>query len=809
VVSFAGFRKVGDLLDARHFGAEFGMLNDWLPDPRPEGGVPRRPLAPKTWPPRHCNILHLVLLGRSSTLEPFMGLEHSRREFLKVTLAGGAVMAGASCGSLAEEPTALVPAAEERKADERLSFQASSRWSPRVNLNADVAMVYGIDPSMPERIATWRDKGYIVHVMTGVAWGQYQDYVSGRWDGKNHEDQIQTDRFGKKHGHGGDVYYMSPGQDYGRYLCEGVKRAIDAGAQAIHLEEPEFWVGDGYEENFKREWKAYYADDWIPPHTSPDAQYRASKLKYYLYRRALAQVFDFVRAYSKGKVRCYVPTHSLINYAHWRIVSPESSLLEVGCDGYIAQVWTGTARTPNVYEGKKRERTFETAFLEYGAMQNLVRASGRRVWYLNDPIEDNPNHTWEDYRYNWECTLVASLFQSEVWHYEIMPWPDRIFTRPYPSTAPAPAPAAAARSRGRRGVGAGNRIMIPHAYETELQAVIAAMGDMKQSSVRWEKSGSGGIGILASDTMMFQRGQPNGSDDNLGSFYGLALPLLKRGVLAEAVQIECAHNKGFLDRYQALLLTYEGQKPPTAKFHQALADWVNKGGKLIIVDDEKDPFCAVKEWWNSGDKHYATPRQHLYELLKLGDKPGQSAVGKGLVVWAQLSPAAMTYQPDGAERLRRIIAAVFPFAQTNALVLRRGPYVIAAGLDESIPNKPATKLTGQFINLFEAALPLVNGIEIAPGKRYLLVDLDVAAKKEGVIAAACRVSDQNVAANSITFRATGIAQTQGIVCAAMLSKPARVTVDGKETESTYADGILWIKFDNAVEPRTIEIRKRM
>src|SRR6478609_5043617 len=131
-------------------------------------------------------------------------------------------------------------------------------------------------------------------------------------------------------------------------------------------------------------------------------------------------------------VRCYVPTHSVINYAHWRIVSPESSLIDVGTDGYIAQVWTGTARTPNIYEGRRRERTFETAFLEYGAMQNLVRASGRKVWYLNDPIEDNPNHNWEDYRTNWESTLTASLLQPEVWHYEIMPWPDRVFNSRHP-----------------------------------------------------------------------------------------------------------------------------------------------------------------------------------------------------------------------------------------------------------------------------------------------------------------------------------------------------------------------------------------
>jgi hypothetical protein len=82
----------------------------------------------------------------------------------------------------------------------------------------------------------------------------------------------------------------------------------------------------------------------------------------------------------------------------------------VGADGYIALVWIGTARTPNVYEGRRRERTFEAAFLEYGSMQNLVRASGRRVWYLNDVVEDNPNHD-RDYRRNWENTLTASLLQ--------------------------------------------------------------------------------------------------------------------------------------------------------------------------------------------------------------------------------------------------------------------------------------------------------------------------------------------------------------------------------------------------------------
>jgi len=331
----------------------------------------------------------------------------------------------------------LVPLSE-RAAEERLSFQTSGPWSPRTNLNADVAMVYGIGERMPANIQTWQQHGYTVQLMTGVAWGQYQDYLNGHFDGENHWDQAQTQADGKQILHGGNrnVPYISPGENYGKYLTLGLKRALDAGAQAIYLEEPEFWARGGWEENFKREWTAYYHEEWQAPNSSPDAQYRASKLKYYLYRRALSQVFDFAKEYGRSKNRavpCYVPTHSLINYAHWRIVSPESSLIGVGADGYIAQVWTGTARTPNVYEGRSRERTFETAFLEYGAMQNLVRTSSRRVWYLNDPIEDNPNHDWEDYKTNWQNTLTASLMQPEVWRYEIMPWPDRVFNSRHPA----------------------------------------------------------------------------------------------------------------------------------------------------------------------------------------------------------------------------------------------------------------------------------------------------------------------------------------------------------------------------------------
>lgn len=703
-----------------------------------------------------------------------------------------------------------VNATKERRDDERLSFQSHAPWSPRTNLNADAAMAYGIDASLPERLKTWNEHGYKLQLMTGVAWGQYQDYLNGEYDGVNHWDQAQKDRNGKLIQHGPTVPYISPGENYGRYLTAGIKRALDAGAEAIYLEEPEFWARSGWEENFKREWKAYYGEDWQSPDSSPDAQYRASKLKYFLYRRALEQIFTFAKAYGNehGRtIRCYVPTHSLINYANWAIVSPESSLINVGADGYIAQVWTGTSRVPNYYQGKLKERTFETAFLEYGAMQNLVRASGRRVWYLNDPIEDNPNHDWDDYRKNWESTLVASLMQPEVWHYEIMPWPERVFNSKHPARNTA---AAAANGDVVDKVG------IPKPYETELQSVISALGDMKQSDVRWERAGTERLGVLVSDTMMFERANPTPSDPKLGSFYGLALPLLKHGMPVEPVQIESSTAPGFLSRYKLLLLTYEGQKPPTPEFHQALAQWVRKGGALVIVDNDDDPYNAVREWWNTAPNSFKTPRQHLFKLLGLQqDAAGLHRVGRGVVVSERSSPAAFSLAEGGGDSLRKLVqqaaqSAHIPWKESNALVLRRGPYVIAAGLDESTKDAEPYVLHGRFINLFDSQQAILTSVTLAPNVRTLLVDLDAreSSTLPRIVAAACRVRDEQAESDRLSFMTDGIADTNTVVSIVASKPPKQIQIGGKILPSeqyTYSTGLLKLQFPNSTEETRVEV----
>jgi len=641
--------------------------------------------------------------------------------------------------------------------------------------------------------------------MTGVSWGQYQDYVYGRFDGINHEDEAQTEKSGRKVSHGGDVYYMCPGTNYGKFLCRGVERALAAGAEAIHLEEPEFWVRSGYSEGFKREWQGFYGEPWQAPDSSANAQWRASKLKYFLYRRALQQVFDFVQDYNQRtgrQVRCYVPTHSLLNYAHWNIVSPESSLSRLnGCDGYIAQVWTGTARTPNVYQGRLRERTFETAFLEYGAMQNLVRSTGRRVWYLNDPVEDNPNHDWNDYRNNWESTLVASLLQPEVWRFEVAPWPERIFAGKYLGKA-----------------GTSERVPIPAEYATELQTVMNALNDLNQAETEWD-CGTEGLGVLVSDSLMFERGAPHPSDPHLGHVYGLALPFLKRGMPITPVQLENATLPHYLEPFKGLLLTYHGMKPLTADVHNALAVWVKDGGTLVVVDDDSDSFNEVAEWWNRGGMTFRTPRAHLFQLLGVKDTEfdGSSAsrkVGRGSLVWLKQNPVSITADPKKEKAMIAIVraqldAAGVKWKEANHLLLRRGKFLIAAGLDESVEQEPLV-IPSRLINLFEPDLRVHEQVKISPGSRYFLLDLGrFVGGKPAVVASACKALVQESTSKALTLAVEGVEDTAAVVLVYSPSgAPRRVTLEDAVLEPvkySEKDHLVWLQFKNRSSPRKLQV----
>ncbi|MEN6312805.1 MAG: hypothetical protein ABFD25_01000 [Clostridiaceae bacterium] len=654
--------------------------------------------------------------------------------------------------------------------EERTGFQEHAPYHPSYDLQADFVMAYGIDETMPERIKMWREKGYVVHLMTGVSWGLYRNYLDGKYDGRDHWDEAQKVRTGKIRLNSINVPYMVPSISYAGFLTERIKAAIDAGAEAIHLEEPEFWADSGYSEAFKREWEIYYKEPWIPPHESVDAQYMASKLKSYLFTRCLDRLCSSLKEYAKvnyGRLlRFYVPTHSLINYSQWRIVSPESRLLNIPTvDGYIAQIWTGTSRVPNVYEGIRKERTFDTAFLEYGIMQELVRGTDRRMWFLHDPIEDDINHTWQDYRENYFRTVVAALLHPGVSNFEVCPWPRRVFNDSYP------------KSNGK------GKETIPPDYATILLTIMHTLADMKQDDVYWEGS-SCTIGLLLADSCMFQRALPdsavNGArgenikNDEMiknlqdwSAFFGLALPILKHGMPVRPVQLDNIRRfPGYLDAYKVLVLSYEFMKPEYPDIHNALAQWVRNGGVLVYAGDGTDPFHSVREWWNQGLKQYTHPAEHLFESLGIECTPERHIynVGSGIFAFLPVHPADCANSSEKADQLRDIIKEAMErkgspeirWTPKNSFVMHRGPYTIAAVLDESVSDSPCI-LKGRFVRLFDANLPVVNEAVLVPGENALLYDLDKIPDNEDIrlIAAASRIEDFKVDDRGFSFIARG------------------------------------------------------
>ena len=108
--------------------------------------------------------------------------------------------------------------------------------------------------------------------------------------------------------------------------------------------------------------------------------------------------------------------------------------------------------------------------------------------------------------------------------------------------------------------------------------------------------------------------------------------------------------------------------------------------------------------------------------------------------------------------MRQAAAAVkLAWKETDSLVLRRGPYLVAAGLDESVPDAKPYVLHGRYLNLFDPELTVLNSVTVAPRTRMLLLDLN--SVKSGdlrVVAAACRVRDEKTDGETLQFRADGI-----------------------------------------------------
>lgn len=697
---------------------------------------------------------------------------------------------------------------QETEQTAKTIFQTSGPWKPLTDVRADAALVYGtVDRpglSFEQRLQSWRDKGYQTQFMTGVAWGEYQDYFLGKWDGDTtHLREGQRDKDGNEIAHGHLIPYIVPTESFIRYMQETqIKRVIDAGITSIYLEEPEFWARGGYSEAFKDEWEKYYGFAWRPQHESPENTYLSNKLKYFLYYNALDKIFTYAKEYGRSKgldVKCYVPTHSLVNYTSWQIVSPEASLASLDCvDGYIAQVWTGTSREPNYYKGVLRERVFENAYLEYGSMKSMTAPLNREMYFLTDPIEDRAKD-WLDYKINYQATFAAQLMFPDVDTYEVMPWPDRIYEGLY------------------RVAGTDRKERIPRAYSTQMQVMINTLNDISKSENKI--NGTHGIGVLMANSLMFQRfPNHNGYDDpQFSSFYGQTLPLLKRGIPVELVHMENTPFKETFAGLKVLIMSYSNMKPMKSEYHKYIADWVKQGGVLIYCGEDIDPYQSVLEWWNSDGNSYAAPSEHLFELLGMEKKvpEGTYACDKGTVYVIRKDPKHFVLKAGGDDAYFSTVSQAYhevcgeEVEQKNFFLVKRDPYIVASVLDESVSEQPLT-LQGLYIDLFDKDLPVLKEKILQPGEQGYLYDLNALPDgiRAKVLCGASRVYEENVSENSYTFVAKSPAETTNVSRVLLPKKPLEVTVDGVACDTQWDEDskTLRLVFEN--DPRGVKVEIR-
>jgi hypothetical protein len=645
--------------------------------------------------------------------------------------------------------------ASAQKNPEKTAFQTGSPWRPEIDVRSDIAIIYGANDrrnmTFEERVKSWRDRGYQTDFMTGIAWGDYGNYFLGKWDGQNHMGIGQVQMNGDTIWHDkGVVPYIVPVKSFIEYMKAAiVKKVIDAGITNVFLEEPEFWARAGYEQPFKEEWQRFYGFPWRAQHLSAENTYLSNKLKYQLYYDAIKEVSGYAKEYGKSKgldIKVYIATHSLVNYASWKIVSPEASLASLpGIDGYIAQVWTGTAREPVFYNGLSKERVFENAFLEYGSMVSMTAPTRRKLFFLTDPIEDR-EHDWADYKRNYEATFVAKLMYPMVADYEVMPWPERIYTRPY------------------KVANSTEQVLIPKYYSTQMQVMINSLNSIQVSDNK--VSGVNSIGVLMGNSLMFQSyPSHNGYEDPyFSNFYGQTIPLLKHGIPVQTVHMENLAYAATLKDIKVLIVSYSNMKPNSGEVHKYISDWVRKGGVLVYCGRDNDPYQTVLEWWNSAGNSYKSPAEHLFKALGIRASLTESQdfkVGKGAVRLIREDPKEFIMRKTGAEQFLSTVKLAYEkdadagqLHFKNNLVLHRGPYDVLAVMDESVNGDPVV-VKDRVIDLFDPQLPVLNGKIVKPGEQAYLFNLTRIQNRDKpqVLAAAARIYNEEATPGTYRFTA--------------------------------------------------------
>jgi hypothetical protein len=236
-------------------------------------------------------------------------------------------------------------------------------------------------------------------------------------------------------------------------------------------------------------------------------------------------------------------------------------------------------------------------------------------------------------------------------------------------------------------------------------------------------------------------------------------------------------------------MSYANMKPPTAEVHKYLSEWVRKGGILLYYGRDNDPFQQVKEWWNTDGNHFSAPSQHLFGLMGVHADgrtgPGAYDFGKGKVYIVREDPKEIIMTAGQDSGFVRMVQEAYNASTHTSLVLKnylyleRGPYTLAAVMDESVSAAPLT-IKGPVIDLFDPNLPVLSEKIVQPGEQTYLYALNrVSDKRQArVLCAASRTYAEKRSPGSYSFVARSPLGTRNVMRILLPSQPTMIEVGG-------------------------------
>jgi hypothetical protein len=691
--------------------------------------------------------------------------------------------------------TLAVHAAEPGRSfrDCKTWFQTNSPYDPRIAIATDAVVVHRhgepLEP-LKQAIGSWKAKGFVVGRMFFSDSDATLDYWKGKWDGKPHDDEVEKDSAGKPVLCAGFRPYMLPTEGWMRYLEETARMSIEAGADAILPEEPLAHSFTGYEAAFKPLFEKRFGIPWKPESASPEAHFLTCQLKAELYLELEQRLARLTKEEAKKRGRdipFVLPVHSLYSNRAAHLVAPMGmSSCVPEFDGFVGQVWTGPVNWALANYSSPDKSFFTSAYALYDYFAALTANRDKKLWLLADPVEDDPKHTWAEFEEWYRHCLAAKLMFPAIDTYEVMPWPDRIFLPGQETGGGTPA---------------------PEKYRIGLLSAIQVLQDVPQADAKANPHALRPVGVAIGDSALWLPGQP----PVLDGLYSLMLPLVGTQRVAACLAERWTEPK-YLDRFSAVVLSYENFVPTRPEQNVALADWVKRGGSLVVLGGggnlKGDAF-----WWTRMNQ--PSPLHHLLSLFATeiaGDVDRR--VGRGWVMRREVSPRQCASSPERARAYWSLVSDADLRAQPVASMavsgrrVDRGPYTIAHAQREP------KIIDGPVVDVLDPDLPLLAKVTLHPGQSgiYRQVGEQLKSSQPAVLHCTHRLVEQKAQADRTSVLMRGPAQTPAAV--RMWAGDAQVTqavvhvadkADVKPEIIPAPNKTVLFRFDNVPEGAELEV----